>query len=295
MKKEITVTGENVESAVQNAIEALGASSLDDITYEVLELESKGFLGIGRRPAKIKASIEIPDNTPKKRSEVRAKQQAEIDAAVAAAKQQRSAKEKTPEKQQKSAPKKQKVAEKSEFLTVKYTPAGTPETGIDLSYDFIRGVIADIGLNAEAELLNGEDGTRQIRISGEEAGALIGHHGETLDALQYLSNLACAKKNSKGERITSHVIIDIEGYREKREQTLRALARRKASEALRKKRSIILEPMSAYERRIIHSEIQTIDGVATNSIGADHNRKVVIYLDDSAAEDVVGGTDNNAI
>ena len=111
VKKEITVTGENVESAVQNAIEALGASSLDDITYEVLELESKGFLGIGRRPAKIKASIEIPDNTPKKRSEVRAKQQAEIDAAVSAAKQQRnSAKEKAPEKQQKNTQKKQKVA-----------------------------------------------------------------------------------------------------------------------------------------------------------------------------------------
>ena len=69
MKKEITVTGETVNAAVQNAIEALGASSLDDITYEVLELESKGFLGIGRRPAKIKASVEVPDNTPKRRSQ----------------------------------------------------------------------------------------------------------------------------------------------------------------------------------------------------------------------------------
>ena len=288
MKKEIIVTGEDVNAAVQNAYEALGASSSDEIDYEILDLGTKGFLGFGRRPTKIKASIEIPDNTPKRHSEARKSNSTET--AETAHKRTSSGKEK---QSHRNAPKKQKVAEKSEFLTVKYTPAGETETGIDLSYDFIRGVIADIGLNAEAELLNGEDGTRQIRISGEEAGALIGHHGETLDALQYLSNLACAKKNSKGERITSHVIIDIEGYREKREQTLRSLARRKAAEALRKKRSIILEPMSAYERRIIHSEIQTIDGVATNSIGADHNRKVVIYLDDSAAEDVVGGAEEN--
>lgn len=232
MKKEIIVTGENVNAAVQNAIEALGASSLDDISYEVLELESKGFLGIGRRPAKIKASVELPDNTPKRRHESQRKQSAEN--VEAAPRKQQPAKENA---QKTAAPKSshrkpRAVAEKSEFLTVKYTPAEAPEAGIDLSYDFIRGVIADIGLNAEAELLHGEDGTRQIRISGEEAGTLIGHHGETLDALQYLSNLACAKKNAKGERITSHVIIDIEGYREKREQTLRALARRKASEAL---------------------------------------------------------------
>ena len=159
----------------------------------------------------------------------------------------------------------------------------------------VKELLANMNIEANIAVCDGENSEKKIVIEGENAAILIGHHGETLDALQYLSNLACAKKNSKGDRITSHVIIDIEGYREKREQTLRALARRKATEALRKKRSIILEPMSAYERRIIHSEIQTIDGVATHSIGADHNRKVVIYLDDSAAEDGVGGADDNAI
>ena len=107
---------------------------------------------------------------------------------------------------------------------------------------------------------------------------LIGHHGEALDSLQYLANLASAKKNADGERNRRRVTIDIEGYRAKREETLRALARRMAAKALRNHKNVMLEPMSAYERRIIHSEIQGIEGVSTNSIGSDNNRKIVIYL-----------------
>jgi hypothetical protein len=109
---------------------------------------------------------------------------------------------------------------------------------------------------------------------------LIGHHGDTLDALQYLANLASARKNINSERDKSRVTIDIEGYRAKREETLRALARRMAAKAIRNNRSVMLEPMSAYERRIIHSEIQGIEGVSTNSIGSDNNRKIVIFLTD---------------
>ena len=109
---------------------------------------------------------------------------------------------------------------------------------------------------------------------------LIGHHGEALDSLQYLANLANTKKNANGERNRRRVTIDIEGYRAKREETLRALARKMAAKALRQRRNVMLEPMSAYERRIIHSEIQGIAGVSTNSIGSDNNRKIVIYLVD---------------
>ena len=155
-----------------------------------------------------------------------------------------------------------------------------------MSFDFVKTVIADIGLSAEAELYSCEDGTRRITIVGEDASALIGHHGDTLDALQYLANLASARKNSKGERDKSRVTIDIEGYRKKREETLRALARRMAAKALRNKRSVMLEPMSAYERRIIHSEIQGIEGVSTNSIGSDNNRKIVIFLTDKKPKEL---------
>ena len=149
-----------------------------------------------------------------------------------------------------------------------------------MSFEFVKTLIADIGLSAEATLYSCEDGTRRIIIEGEDASTLIGHHGDTLDALQYLANLASARKNINGERDKSRVTIDIEGYRAKREETLRALARRMAAKALRNKRSVMLEPMSAYERRIIHSEIQGIEGVSTNSVGSDNNRKIVIYLTD---------------
>ena len=158
--------------------------------------------------------------------------------------------------------------------------------GEDMSFDFINTVIADIGLDASAELYSCEDGTRRIAITGNDASTLIGHHGDTLDALQYLANLACARKNVHGERDKSRVTLDIEGYRAKREETLRALARRMAAKALRNKRSVMLEPMSAYERRIIHSEIQGIEGVSTNSIGSDNNRKIVIYLTDKKPEGI---------
>ena len=107
---------------------------------------------------------------------------------------------------------------------------------------------------------------------------LIGHHGDTLDALQYLANLASAQKNAEGVKDKSRVTVNIEGYRAKREETLRTLARSKAAQALRTHRNVMLEPMSPYERRIIHSEIQSIEGVTTNSIGNDTNRKVVIMV-----------------
>ena len=129
------------------------------------------------------------------------------------------------------------------------------EAGDDMSFDFIKTVIKDIGLNAEAALYGCDDGTRRITISGEDASTLIGHHGDTLDALQYLANLASARKNINGERDKSRDTLDIEGYRAKREETLRARARRMAAKAQRNNRSVMLEPMSAYERRIIHSEI----------------------------------------
>jgi spoIIIJ-associated protein len=158
--------------------------------------------------------------------------------------------------------------------------------GEDMPFDFISQLIRDIGLNAYAELYSCEDGTRRIAIKGDDASVLIGHHGDTLDALQYLANLASARKNANGERDKSRVTIDIEGYRAKREDTLRALARRMAAKALRNKRSVMLEPMSAYERRIIHSEIQGIEGVSTNSIGSDNNRKIVIYLVDKKPEEI---------
>ena len=147
--------------------------------------------------------------------------------------------------------------------------------------EFIKKLIADMNINAEVEMTDGENGEKKITINGESAAILIGHHGDTLDSLQYLANLAANKKLCEDDdRDYTRFTIDIEGYRAKREETLRALARRMAQKALRNRRSVMLEPMSAYERRIIHSEIQNIEGVSTNSIGSENNRKIVIFLEE---------------
>lgn len=153
---------------------------------------------------------------------------------------------------------------------------------IDIACEFVKNLIIDMNIEAELSLSDGEDGNYVIHISGEEAGMLIGHHGETLDQLQYLVNLAAnKKKGDDDDREYTRIIVDVEGYRAKREDTLRALARRTAARVLKYKRSVTLEPMCAYERRIIHSEIQSIQGVMTNSIGVENNRRIVIYLDNA--------------
>ena len=303
MIKEVLATGKDVSEAKENARAALGAGELDDVKFEIVHMGSKGIFGIiGVKPAQVRAYIEIPDReepkrrhekprkNPDKKAHAPAEHAGEENAdsaqggeqtpnAPAHKKHKKNRKPKSErggaQTQAQSAPKSVVIPEtelKLERLEV--------EAGEDMSFDFITTLIADIGLDATAELYSCDDGTRRINIVGNDASTLIGHHGDTLDALQYLANLASARKNSKGERDKSRVTIDIEGYRAKREATLRALARRMAAKALRNRRSVMLEPMSAYERRIIHSEIQGIEGVSTNSIGSDNNRKIVIFLTD---------------
>ena len=145
---------------------------------------------------------------------------------------------------------------------------------------FIKKLLSDMNIEAEIAMTDGDNGEKIIAISGESAAILIGHHGETLDSLQYLANLSANKKvdGKKGDYVK--IAVDVEGYRAKREETLRALARKMASKVLKYKKSVMLEPMNPYERRIIHSEVQGIAGVSTNSIGSENNRRVVMFLDD---------------
>ena len=164
-------------------------------------------------------------------------------------------------------------------ISVSYTPSGA-----DIACDFIKQVIADMGLSLTVEKKAGNNDDILITVDGEGAGALIGHHGETMDSLQYLANLAANKKVKGEKREYAKITLDIEGYRAKREEALRALARRMAAKVVKYKKSVMLEPMNPYERRIIHSEIQGFDGVSTNSIGAENNRRVVMFLDDSAKD-----------
>ena len=307
MIKEIIATGQDVAEAQANARQLLGASELDDVKFEIIYLGRKGFMGFGSKPAQVKAYIEIPEKEERRKRNDRKKERRERndnaphvtkEATEGAAENAEKSTEETPKtntnknKKHKKKPQSNQRAEESKPKTqvipeceLKFERRDVAE-GEDMSYDFIRTVILDIGLNATAELYSCDDGTRRITIKGEDASTLIGHHGDTLDALQYLANLASAKKNVHGERDKSRVTLDIEGYRAKREETLRALARRMAQKALKNRRSVMLEPMSAYERRIIHSEIQNIEGVSTNSIGSDNNRKIVIFLTDKKPQGI---------
>ncbi|MBR2930417.1 MAG: Jag N-terminal domain-containing protein [Clostridia bacterium] len=308
--REITAAGKDVAEAKENARALLGASELDDVKFEVLHMGSRGIFGIiGVKPAQVRAyiEVEVKDREPRRprrerpqRSE-RPAPAKETEVSEAEEAPEAEAGEAAPKK--KSRNRRRKSGKRHEEIPTTFETTSKPKgevipeaelkmelrevsEGEDMPFDFICTLIKDIGLNAYAELYSCEDGTRRIAIKGEDASVLIGHHGDTLDALQYLANLASARKNANGERDKSRVTIDIEGYRAKREETLRALARRMAAKALRNKRSVMLEPMSAYERRIIHSEVQGIEGVATNSIGSDNNRKIVIYLTDKKPEEL---------
>ena len=152
-------------------------------------------------------------------------------------------------------------------------------TAIDLAVAFVETTLKNMHIEAVVTVSDTELG-KKIDVSGEAAGVLIGHHGETLDSFQHLANLAANRTENKKNPVPK-ISVDIESYRAKREETLRALARKMAHRVVKYKRSVMLEPMNPYERRIIHAELQSFPGVNTNSIGSENNRKVVIYLDEN--------------
>lgn len=282
MIKEVIALGKDITEAKENARIALGADELADVRYEILHAGTKGLLGFFVKPARVKATIELPDAAPKRTARPergdKKPQTPREDGARPEKKGDapRRKNEHKPQPQRNAAPKK-----RSEIIPeeqIKLTPLEKAE-GEDRALDFVRTLIKNLGIDASAKLYSAEDGSRRIILSGESASILIGHHGDTLDSLQYLANLASAQPNASGERDHSRVTVDIEGYRAKREAALRALARRMAEKSLRNKRNVTLEPMNPYERRIIHDEVSSIEGVMTSSIGSDSSRRVVIFFD----------------
>ena len=302
MKSEFTLQAKTVEEAYAKANDIY--SSLGEISIEVINPGKKGFLGIGRVLAEIKVIVDDgkPERKPAKEQKPKAENKPQKQAAPkpAAPAQKTEQKQDKPQKQntQKPAPKAESKPEiKPENKAPKQAQPKSTEDKIptieekeeqinvtlaekELAVNFLKGFIRDIGFNCEvkADMTVNENGfvPRLITIEGEDAPSLIGHRGEMLDALQYLSNLCLARKSEGEHKEYVRVIIDIENYREKREATLRALARRMAAKALKYQRNVLLEPMNPYERMIIHSEVQSIEGVSTHSVGYDDNRKIVI-------------------
>lgn len=300
MAQEIIISGKTIEQAMSEAqIKYNG----DNVQFEVLEMPKKGIFGIGASLAKIKviinddveedtdlsgivASIKGLKNTPAKSEQT--------DARPAQKAEKAEKPEKAPSAEEAQKPR-AKAAPQSEKAPAqeKAEPAAEPkvkeprvievtEKEKACALDFANTLLADMGIDAKAEFCGSETSGAggntypRIVISGEGAGILIGHHGETLDAIQYLVNLCAHRKGDGSSKDFVKIVVDIEDYRRKREETLRALARRMAAKALKYKRNVVLEPMNPFERRIIHSEIQGIENVSTHSVGSDENRKIVV-------------------
>ena len=296
MIKEVIASGKDVSEAKELARTLLGADELADVQYEILHAGSKGIFGvIGVKPAKVRAYIELPDDAPRRepqrdrqprenRPERQPRQDRNNQPRKNNGQGQRRPRgeERIPRQNPNPQPPKKRSAvipeDQVQLTKIEAAP------GEDRSLDFVNTLIANLALDATATLYATSDGARRIVISGEGAASLIGHHGDTLDSLQYLANLACTQLNSKGERDHSRVTVDIEGYRAKREEALRAVARRMAEKAKRTRRNVMLEPMSPYERRIIHDEVSGIEGVTTSSVGSDNNRRVVIFFERRPAD-----------
>ena len=278
MKKEIEISGKTREEAIEKAVIELGAPSASAIMYTVINEGRKGFLGFGSVDCTIRAVYQVADPVEEKPRRERRDRGDRNDR-----RDRKGGDRRDGDRRNDRAP---KTEETEEVVTPVVPPVENidPSTATEseqTAYRFICKLVEDMALEGvEIAMHPGNNDDMVITVDGEAAGVLIGHHGDTLDALQYLANLAANRKEEGEKREYARITVDVESYRAKREEALRILARKKAHQVLKYKKSIMLEPMNPYERRIIHSEIQKMEGVATNSIGVENNRRIVIYLEE---------------
>lgn len=254
MIKEHISSGKTIDDAVDIGLESIGLDRDDDVSIEVLETPSKGFLGIGSTLAKVKLSYEVPDE----------KQPESVTAQAKAA-----------------PPKKEKIVKKEAVQQeVKETIKKEGQSSLtEAELSFVKVFVTELMAKMKIENCTvtveekTEDASIAVSVSGDAGGAIIGRHGETLDALQYIISLFV---NKNKDRAFVRVNFDAENYREKRKETLERLARQKASIAVKKKGTIAMEPMQAYERRIIHASLQDFENITTYSVGEEPRRRVVI-------------------
>lgn len=290
MIKEARGTGATVEEALENAVAALNAGDNDDIQHEIITLpQPKKLFGIiAAKPAEVRAYIEIPDEKPKKKhnnnkntnknKQDNRQKAAESTPKVAEKKAEKPAKAEKPVKTEKveKAPAVQKSGVSDDYKDAVDASTISPDTPAGRAVAYLLDILTKLGCTEITAKVAEKENGAFIILDGEGLGVVIGHRGETLDALQYLAGLAA--NNGGGYYKVS---LNIGNYREKREQTLVALAERVSEQVLRTGRSRALEPMNPYERRIIHTAVQGIDGVISNSVGEGSGRRVVIATEGS--------------
>ena len=297
MEKTIITSGKTIDLAIEAALEQLGMDR-DSVSVQVLQQAKAGFLGIGAQPAKVQVTYEAPDpipeapkvalssasrskpKAPAKKPEPKpeapkpeapkpqpkpeeAKPERKPEAPRAERKPER--KPETPKAPREPKPEKKPAAPK----TYAPAPAGSTEEKIE---QFLKGLLEHMDSKAVPHCWQDSANTYKVDLVGDDLGYLIGRRGDTLDAIQHLANYTINRDVEGHIRIN----VDAECYREKREESLRRYARKKAQQVLKARRRTTLEPMNAYERHVIHAALQEMDNITTHSTGTEPNRRVVI-------------------
>ncbi|MBQ3531413.1 MAG: Jag N-terminal domain-containing protein [Oscillospiraceae bacterium] len=293
MEREFLATGKTVEEAIEAAYEKAGVDR-EYVTVEIIERPKKKFFGLKTVPATAKAIIdedywnkmfgikEKKAEAPKKKKETKeqkpkAEKPVQEQPKKQEPKQEKPKKEQKPQQPKKQEPKKEvksaeaKIEEAPKEEVKVLAPEVLERKGSDAA-NYIKEVLTALGYPEAEVTYTQKDGMIVLQLSGDEMGAVVGRRGDNLDAMQYLASLVANK--SEGSYV--RVVLDIDDYRSKREASLRAYARKTAANAVKSGRSITLEPMNPYERRIVHSTVQTVSGATSKSIGSEPNRRVVI-------------------
>ena len=280
MIKFIDMTGKTEDEAIRRALEQLGMER-DDVSVEILERAKSGFLGIGGSPATVRVSYDDGQPEPKpepvkpepKSAAPKAEKKPVYCAEVlqkevrAREKQEREAKR----GERRAEPKAEKAPRESAVLGEEVRDEKSEQIRT-----FLSGLLEHMDAKAEVKVYEVEKNRYKVILEGEKLGALIGRRGETLDAIQQLTNYSI---NRGGESKRARVQIDAENYREKREESLERLAQKVAGKVVKYRRNVTLEPMNAYERHVIHTALQDTQYITTFSIGTEPNRRVVVSYD----------------
>ena len=285
MEKTLITTGKTIDLAIEAALTQLGLDR-DSVSVQVLSQAKAGFLGIGAQPAKVQVTYEAPDPVPEapkvalssaSRSKPKAAKPVEKKPEAPAAPKAEPKKEapkaepkkETPKAAPKAEPKKESPKVPAEPKVYAPAESGSVEEKIE---KFLKGLLEHMGSDAVPHAWKTEGNTYKVELTGSDLGYLIGRRGDTLDALQHLANY------SVGRGVDGHIRIsvDAEDYRQKREDSLRRYACKKAQQVLKNRRRTTLEPMNAYERHVIHAALQDMDNITTHSTGTEPNRRVVI-------------------
>ena len=295
MEKTLITTGKTIDLAIEAALAQLGLDR-DDVSVQVLAQAKAGFLGFGAAPAKVQVTYEAPDPIPEapkvalssaSRSKPKAAapvkkpqapkpeapkaEQPKVDAPTAEVKAPKAEPKPKAEKQPRQPKEEAPKAAKAPKAPKTYAPAeaGSTEEAIE---QFLKGLLEHMGSNAVPHAWKVDKNTYKVDLVGDDLGYLIGRRGDTLDAIQHLCNYSI-KRGSEGH---IRINVDAEEYREKREDSLRRYARKKAQQVLKNRRRTTLEPMNAYERHVIHASLQEMENITTHSTGTEPNRRVVI-------------------